>query len=193
MVNKARGGGLRRPDRRQGGGGGGGRPDRRPQQRGDGDRQRSPRKCANCCKDHEQRACPHPAIAVADRACWTCGKKGNSSAQCPGTQAKGNIKAIEDAILPFFGTCNAVMDKDGFSTAKKVVRPTPRGATLGDFVPTATRNRFSAMEDDHSATTVGSPPARSQPDIDIITTRAKPAISSPTISKSWGRRRPSRR
>jgi len=73
------------------------------------------------------------------------------------------------------------MDKEGFSKAKKVVRPVPRGATLGDFVPTATRNRFSAMENDAIAK-VGSPPARSQPDIDI-STRAKPAIPSPTISK----------
>ena len=68
-------------------------------------------------------------------------------------------------------------DGDGFTAARKPsTRPTPHKATLGDFVPTATRNRFSGIERESTNTTVGSQPARIQPD--RITTRAKPAIVS---------------
>jgi hypothetical protein len=85
-------------------------------------------------------------------------------------------------MIPFFGTCNAVTDGDGFTRAKRpVMRPMPRGATLGDFVPTSTHNRFNGMEREAISTTVGSQPARNQPD--ILTSRAKPVIPSPTISK----------
>ena len=66
MVNKARTGA--RTERRQPGQ----RQDRMQQpqaRRGDGDRERKPRKCANCGKEHEQRACPHPPVSVADRPC----------------------------------------------------------------------------------------------------------------------------
>jgi len=140
MVNRARTGGGARPDRRQNGQ----RQDPKQQKRGDSDRPRQPRKCANCGKEHEQRACPLPPVAVADRACWTCGKKGHSNRDCP-DRAKGAVKAIED-IIPFFGTIRAVTDD--FIAAKKVVRPTPRGASLGDFVPTATRNRFGVMSEE---------------------------------------------
>ncbi len=65
MVSRTRTAGFQQRDRRPGAGA----PTRRPQPRGDGDRQRAPRKCANCGKEHEQRACPHPPVAVADRAC----------------------------------------------------------------------------------------------------------------------------
>ena len=54
MVNRTRAAGFQQRDRRPGAGA----PTRRPQPRGDGDRQRAPRKCANCGKEHEQRACP---------------------------------------------------------------------------------------------------------------------------------------
>ena len=177
MVNKARAGGGRN-DRRAPTGG---RPQRPP--RGDGDRPRAPRKCANCGKEHEQRACPHPSVSVADRPCWTCGKKGHPSAQCPSKADRSPIKAIEDA-LPFFGNhIKAVYDNDGFRPPKKTWRPVQRGASLLDFIPTETRNRFGIIEEPEAvATTVGSQPAGSQPDIDI-SIRAKPAIPSPTMSR----------
>ena len=174
MVNRAR----TRPDRREGGG----RGDRRPQPRGDGECQRPPRKCANCGEEHEQRACPHPAVAVADRPCWPCGKKGHASPSCPERKSKGTAKAAEDLFL-VFGADMVTEQDDGFTMAKETVRPMPRTAQLGDLLATTTRNLSNAIREDKGATrrsqpapsktTVGSQPARSQPD--IIHNRSGPA------------------
>lgn len=96
MVDTARAGGGARTDRRTPGQ----RQNTRPQRRGDGDRVRTPRKCANCGGEHEQRACPLSSVAVADRACWSCGEKGRSPRDCPDKGAQRNaINAIEDAVL----------------------------------------------------------------------------------------------
>ena len=65
MVNRQRAGGAsgrpNRPQQRSAAGG-----DRQP--RGDSDRPRAPRKCANCGKEHEARICPHPAVPREQRA-----------------------------------------------------------------------------------------------------------------------------
>ena len=135
MVNKQRAGGFQR----RGAAGPVGAPGGRQQQRGDSERPRGPRKCANCGKEHEQRACPHPAVPREQRACWTCGKQGHASRDCP-DKKKGRdpIKAIEDA-LPFFGgSANCVVDSDGYKQSRRPARPMPRGATLQDFIKTPT-------------------------------------------------------
>lgn len=173
MVNRSRTNADQRRPQRQ-----------RQPQRGDGDRQRGPRKCANCGKEHEQRTCPHPSVPVSDRPCWTCGKKGHASRDCPDKKdRKGAVKAIED-ILPFFGqTLNAVTNQDdGFTKARKTVRPTPRAAQLGDFIPTTTRNRFNTIKQDE-APQRSQPPSRtnpmhgSQPAKSAIYIRSKPATT----------------
>ena len=81
-----------------------------------------------------------------------------------------------------FGTIGAVTDNEGFTMARRTVRPTPRAAQLGDFMKVATKNRFNVIRNEepvenrsqpaHSRPTVGSQPAGSQPDISI---RIKPA------------------
>ena len=167
MVNKARSNGGGRGAPRQRG------------PRGDSDRPRAPRKCANCSKEHEQRACPHPAVAVADRPCWICGEKGHSAKFCPDKRAgNGSVKAIEDA-LTVFGPIGAVTDNEGFTMARRTAMRTPRNAQLGDFMATTIKNSFNVIRNEepvenrsqpaHSRSTVGSQPAGGQPDIDRLT------------------------
>ena len=183
MVNKQRSGGFQR--RAPAGGGGAGRATSQ-RERGDGDRPRAPRKCANCGKEHEARTCPHPAVPRDQRACWTCGKQGHSNKDCPNRAQRNAVKAIEDQI-PFFGQFGLV-DADGYRAVRPRGRPAPRGATLGDFVKTPTRNRFAGIasetEDDSTITTRTS--TRSQPD-----TRSQSVSSSsssrttPTKEAEW--------
>ena len=193
MVNRARAGGHVRPDRRDNGG-----PRKPAAQRGDNDRQRPPRKCPNCGKEHEAgtRVCPHPSVQVTDRPCWTCGKKGHTSQACPDRKAKGTIKAIED-IIPFFGACVVAEADEGFTIAKKTARPTPQTAQLGDFLATTTRNRFNIIRDEAPATTttnnttrsqpvssrtkVGIQPARNQPDKIIIRSKKQESNLKKTV------------
>ena len=148
MVNRQRtGGGQRTPGNRRAAGG-----DRQP--RGGIDRQttRAPRKCANCGKEHEARICPHPAVLREQRACWTCGKQGHSSKDCPSKPQRSAVKAVEDQ-LPFFGGACAVVDADGYRQPRRPGRPQPRGATLGDFMKTPTRNGFAGLMDEGDLTT----------------------------------------
>ena len=141
-------------------------PTRAQPKRAPADGTRPPRKCPNCGKEHVELRCPHPAVAIADRPCWTCGKTGHSGRDCPQknkdtrrTQS-GSVKALEDALrdarIPFFGDReNYLLDdeeKPGFTPARP--RPAPRQAVLGDFVtykPVAVYNSFGALEDSAAA------------------------------------------
>ena len=135
---------------------------------------RPPRKCANCGLEHEARICPHPAVAREDRKCWTCGKSGHASRDCPDKKARTPaIKAIEDQ-LPFFGAHMVAEQSDGFKVAtRRAARPVPRGATLQDFIPTPTQNRFGCMTTHDSRP----PQRRSQPSLDK-TIRSQPTESA---------------
>ena len=91
-------------------------------------------KCPNCSQEHDAVRCPHPAVAISDRKCWTCGEKNHTSRNCP---KKKSLKAIEDGgmSMPSFGGVIAtVVDTEGFQLARRTCRPMPRGAILGDFV-----------------------------------------------------------
>ena len=177
MVNKQRAGGFQRRAPAGAGAGGLGATGGRQQPRTDGDRPRAPRKCANCGKEHEQRVCPHPAVARDQRACWTCGKTGHASRDCPNKANKQAIKAIEDQ-LPFFGQFGLI-DGDGYKHPRRPARPAPRNVTLGDFVKTPTRNRFAGIErEEEEGRTITTRSTRS--------TRSQPAISSsPTKKLEW--------
>ena len=127
---------------------------------------RPPRKCPNCGKEHVETRCPHPAVAVADRPCWTCGKKGHSGRDCPQKIQRpqsGSVKALEDAPrdarIPFFGDRENYLidDKEapGFYPVRP--RPAPRQTVLGDFVkhkPVVVHNSFSALESSEEAAEV---------------------------------------
>ena len=165
---------------------GGGRPQRQPQRQAPGGARdpakRPPRKCANCGLEHEARVCPHPAVAREDRKCWTCGRGGHASRDCPDKKRGAAIKAIEDQ-LPFFGAkptggAMAVTERgDGFTPVRMrgtTARPAPRGATLVDFIATPTQNRFGCMTTDDKRPP--RPQRRSQPSI------AKTMRSQPTES-----------
>ena len=138
-------------------------PPRAQPKRAAADGARPTRKCPNCGKEHVETRCPHPAVAIADRACWTCGKKGHSGRDCPQKNKEnhkpqnGSVKAIEDAApgardarMPFFGDRENYLldDKEtpGFTPVRP--RPAPRQAVLGDFVrykPVTLRNQFDNL------------------------------------------------
>ena len=120
-------------------------PPRAQPKRAAADGARPTRKCPNCGKEHVETRCPHPAVAIADRACWTCGKKGHSGRDCPQKNKEnhkpqnGSVKAIEDAApgardarMPFFGDRENYLldDKEtpGFTPVRP--RPAPRQAVL---------------------------------------------------------------
>jgi hypothetical protein len=167
MVNRQRTGGSGRPQQRRTQQ----QEQRRPQA---GAAQRPPRKCANCGLEHEQRICPHPPVPREERKCWTCGKGGHASRDCPEKKRGPAIKAIEDQ-LPFFGANCVIEDSDGYRPARRPARPTPRGITLQDFIKTPTQNRFASMAREDTETG-----QRSQPTLSKTTTmhRSQPAKSN---------------
>ncbi len=91
---------------------------------------RGPRRCPNCNDTHPERKCPKPSVAVSDRRCWFCNKKGHVGRDCP-DKAKG-LKAIEDAknvdVLSWIGAgpVNAVTDED-FQQPRRTARHAPAG------------------------------------------------------------------
>ena len=118
-------------------------PMRRPP-RDDGDkRNRQPRKCPNCNKEHPERICPYPAIDKSKRRCWICDQEGHQSNACPNKKAGAPIKAIEDqqsGSMPFFGV--GLVDEQGFTKVVKGSRPMPTQAKLASFV---TANSFESI------------------------------------------------
>ncbi len=126
------------------GGGGGGVKGTIKQAPRAGDPPRRPRRCANCGKEHAALKCPEPPVAVSDRKCWVCEKKGHIGRDCP--DKKRPIKAIEDAPRPFFG---CIMD-EGFTPAKRTVRPTPRPATIADFM---SKNTYNVLDEGGDSST----------------------------------------
>ena len=137
------------------------RDDRRPRQDAGRD-DRPPRKCPNCDKTHPERRCPEPPVALSDRKCWQCNKKGHNSSACP-EKKRPAIKAIEDAPAPFFGYLNMVSDANEFQPVRNGVRPQPRGATLADFLD---HNSFNVLREDMVSVRGSTGTARgSSPDI----------------------------
>ncbi len=109
---------------------------------------RPPRKCPNCGKTHAGR-CTAAPVSPADRPCWTCGKKGHVSRNCPDKKREGSaIEAIEDRRGDEVQACFNVTDEEDFKTAASrrrattTGRPMPTTPTLGDFID---KNKFAAL------------------------------------------------
>ncbi len=143
------------------------------------------RQCPNCSETHEGR-CTKPAVAVADRKCWTCGQKGCQSSRCP---QKKSVKAIEDGpVLAVAGSALRgfyMLDDEGFQKVqpgKKSSRPRPTQATLGSFI---SENKFKALGDTSiSTSTPPTTPTASTPPTSSSTAPAAPsaAVSAPPES-----------
>ena len=101
---------------------------------------RGARKCPNCGEEHKDNKCPHPPVAVADRKCWTCGKKGHSNRDCPERKKGKPIKSVEDEVEEGVRLLGSL--REGFSQPKKVGKPMPRAITMKDFTHV---NRFNAL------------------------------------------------
>ena len=97
---------------------------------------RPPRRCPNCGGTHADRKCPTPAVFLGDRACWNCGAKGHTSAQCP----KKAIKAIEDGPLEAQDIAKGffIIDEGGFQPVPRHrsarARPVPIQNTPGNYI-----------------------------------------------------------
>ena len=93
----------------------------------------------NCGEEHKDNKCPHPPVAVGDRKCWTCGKKGHSNRDCPDRKKKP-FKNVNDEIeegVRLLGTL-----REGFTHPKKTGKPMPRDITMKDFTH---ENQFKAL------------------------------------------------
>jgi len=95
---------------------------------------RPPRKCPNCNEEHPSTRCPKPPIAVEDRTCWSCGKKGHSSRQCPNKRIVNAVDGDGDSLKGFF-----MVDNEGFQDVRprggrRPPRPTVAARNLGSFI-----------------------------------------------------------
>ncbi len=152
---------------------------------------RGPRQCPNCNGTHAERKCPKAAIPVADRTCWTCGKKNHTSRDCPD---KGKaLRAIVDDKSATTMNWIGIVDHEGFRQPhprRTVHRPTPRQTTLGDFLSKNMFSDISTLEDvEGSAYDEEARVAPSMPDAPIPSEVAPRAGSVP-VPRLAGRLRP---
>ena len=104
-----------------------------------------PARCANCGGlNHTKDECPKPKVPMNQRPCHECGKPGHIAANC---RSKGgrNAGLVEDEDEGDDVLC---MEFQDVCSTRRRGRPVPRPATLADFVPTVTKNRFRALEAD---------------------------------------------
>ena len=111
-----------------------------------GDRERPPRRCANCGVIHQGK-CMQLAIPPKKKPCWECSKPGHVSWECPiKTAAQKGLKALED-VKAFNAAENSVgiskamfsvEDDEGFKTAPRGplqrTKPTPTNVAFGDIL-----------------------------------------------------------
>ncbi len=108
-----------------------------------GERGDRPPRCANCGEmGHLKDDCTKAKVPLSERKCHNCGKPGHIASQCrnnPGGRA-GMVEEEEDRL-----GCVA------FRTVGKTDargRPTPKPATLSDFIPIAVKNKFEGLKTD---------------------------------------------
>ena len=145
--------------------------------------------CPNCGDFHVEIRCPHPEVARDKRQCWTCKGTGHSSKDCPkkAKRPPGAVRSVaeEEPLL-----LQAVSSGD-FAPARRTVRPTPRPATLGDFLSKNTFAELASKPSQHGDPrrasigpdaaprrgVVSHPPSPGYDSITSATTRRSSAIS----------------
>ena len=107
-----------------------------------------PKRCINCgSADHLARECSKPQVAPNKRPCFKCGKPGHIGSACRSGGASVRTLEENDEPASFGGTMCAVMTNEDFElvTLRKSSKPQSRPATLGDFIPTETKNTFETL------------------------------------------------
>ena len=110
--------------------------------------------------------CAKPPVELKYRPCWTCGKTGHRSSDCPQRKA-GRAQVVDntnDAVAEalkaagLLGTVKAAaagtnlsgfynVEDQMFERPKRTSKPTPRPLNLGAFIkePIQTANKFAAL------------------------------------------------
>ncbi len=115
-----------------------------------------PDKCGNCGEDgHIARMCPKPRVPFDQRKCHDCGKPGHFSSQCPRKkgrtaasveeQAAAAFNVDEMAEEPAFFGC--VGHQGEFQAARRTFKPRPHDATMADYIPVKTSNKWITLDD----------------------------------------------
>ena len=134
-------------DARRGRGGRPGKPTPRAKSepRGAADGARPPRRCPNCGETHKELKCPKPPVEFSQRPCWNCKKTGHNSRDCPKAKTVAAVGPDEQLII-------ASVEQEGFAAVRRGARPrpTPRPATLGDYI---LGNAFAPLAEEATTTT----------------------------------------
>ena len=107
-------------------------------------------RCSMRGGDHNRSDCKKGYFEPSKRPCFNGGELGHRSSQCPHKPVRSLSWAPDRPILCF--TCE---DQDGFMTVASGMkiaakpRPTPRNATLADFM-VPTKNTFAAFRGEDS-------------------------------------------
>ena len=118
---------------------------------------RRPIRCANCnAEGHVAKECTKARVDAGKRLCYECGKPGHMAKDCR-NKGNGSVRMVEDDdCTNFFGNVGWQTVPERSGSSKTADFPTPRAATLGDFVPVQTSNKFEVLA------TAGEEPKMSQ-------------------------------
>ena len=123
------------------------RPVHRETRRTEEGRATRPAKCPNCNGEHRAFECTKPKLALSDRVCWTCQKKGHNSSACPDKGKRDNGKRIGLVADDLLGDMPILClgQQEEWNVVRKGARPRPVPTTnkMGKYLA----NAFQRLQD----------------------------------------------